>query len=298
MERISGCASLNYHSQSAETEHYFSRDEEKDISEIGEWLLKVACLKADMPPKEQNYEKALDSIFKEDEQSGNKRLDELQNNLDAALAMVAKNGGATKGTLPALPPLYVIAALQDDLQTIKKAARKGTANKLISAYLWRAFLSDRYEAQANDRLFDDLKGLRRCLEQIRDTGTYDELPSIFNDNDHPLPTAEELAKPLQWIRKKRLGRAVAAVAMHRTPIDWGTGEKLDANTIRESGKYRASWTGTTCFRGEFLKGHSTRDEINHGLNGVLLTKASNLAFSKKDPVEYLKKDSRGQPKPE
>ena len=68
----------DYHSQSAETEHYFSRDEEKDISEIGEWLLKVACLKADMPPKEQNYEKALDSIFKEDEQSGNKRLDELQ----------------------------------------------------------------------------------------------------------------------------------------------------------------------------------------------------------------------------
>ena len=119
----------------------------------------------------------------------------------------------------------MIAALQDDLQTIKKAARKGTANKLISAYLWRAFLSDRYEAQANDRLFDDLKGLRRCLEQIRDTGTYDELPSIFNDNDHPLPTAEELAKPLQWIRKKRLGRAVAAVAMHRTPIDWGTGDK-------------------------------------------------------------------------
>ena len=261
---------------------------EKDISEIGEWLLKVACLKADMPPKEQNYEKALDSIFKEDEQSGNKRLDELQNNLDAALAMVAKNGGATKGTLPALPPLYVIAALQDDLQTIKKAARKGTANKLISAYLWRAFLSDRYEAQANDRLFDDLKGLRRCLEQIRDTGTYDELPSIFNDNDHPLPTAEELAKPLQWIRKKRLGRAVAAVAMHRTPIDWGTGEKLDANTIRNL-ENTSKLDRHHVFPREFLKGHSTPEEINHGLNGVLLTKASNLAFSKKDPALYLKR---------
>ena len=278
----------DYHSQSAETEHYFSRNEEKAISEIGEWLLKVACLKADVPPKEQNYETALTSLFKDDEQSGNKRLDELQNSLDAALAMVAKNGGATKGTLPALPPVYVIAALQDDLKSIKKAARIGTANKLISAYLWRAFLTDRYEAQANDRLFNDLKGLRRCLEQIRDTGTYDERLLIFNDNEHPLPTAEELAKPLQWIRKKRLGRAVAAVAMHRTPVDWGTGEKLDANTIRNL-ENTSKLDRHHVFPREFLKAHSTPEEINHGLNGVLLTKASNLAFSKKDPALYLKR---------
>ena len=277
----------DYHSQSTETEHYFSRDEEKEISEIGGWLLKVACLKANMPPKEQNYEKALKSLFKDDEQSGNKRLDELQDNLDAALAMVTKNGGATKETLPALPSLYVIAALQDDLQTINKAARKGTANKLISAYLWRAFLSDRYEAQANDRLFDDLKGLRRCLEQIRDTGTYDEPPLIFNDEEYPLPTAEELAKPLQWIRQKRLGRAVAAVAMHRTPIDWVTGENLDAVSIRNL-ENTSKLDRHHVFPREFLKGHSTPEEINHGLNGVLLSKASNLAL-KKAPALYLKK---------
>ena len=278
----------DYYSQSAETEHYISRDEEKEISEIGEWLLKVACLKAGMPPKEHNYEDALNSLFKDDEQSGNKRLDALQNNLDAALAMVAKNGGATKGTLPALPPLYVIAALQDDLQTIKKAARKGTATKLISAYLWRAFLSDRYEAQANDRLFDDLKGLQQCLKQIRYKGTYNEPPEIFNDKEYPLPTAEELAKPLQWIRKKRLGRAVAAVAMHRTPIDWVTGEKLDASNIRTL-ENTSQLDRHHVFPRDFLKGHSTPEEVNHGLNGVLLTKASNLTLSKKNPALYLKR---------
>ena len=279
---------IDFHSKSTETAHHFSRNEERAISEIGEWLLKVACLKANLPPKEQNYEKALNSLFEDEKKSGNERLDALQKNLDAALVIAAMNGGATKETLPALPPIYVIAALQDDLQTIKKAARKGTANKLISAYLWRAFLTDRYEAQANERLFDDFKRLRRCLEQIRDTGNYDGPPVIFDDNEHPLPTAEELAKPLQWIRKKRLGRAVAAIAMQRTPLDWVTGEKLDASCIRKlegTGKLDRHHV----FPREFLKAHSTTEEANHGLNGVLLTKGSNLALSKIDPALYLQR---------
>ena len=284
----------DFHSESTETTHYFNRNEEKAIPEIGEWLLKVACLKANLPPKEQNYEKALHGLFKDEEQSGNERLDALQKNLDAALEIAAENGGATKETLPALPPIYVIAALQDDLYAIRKAARKGTANKLISAYLWRAFLTDRYEAQANDRLFDDLKGLRRCLEQIRDTGNYDEVPVIFDDNEHPLPTAAELVKPLQWIRKKRLGRAVAAVTMQRTPQDWLTREKLDASAIRKL-EGAGNLDRHHVFPREILKTHFKADEINHGLNGILLNKKSNLAFSKIDPALYLQRALKGAP---
>ena len=278
----------DFHNTSTETKHYFSNDEEKAIPEIGEWLLKVACLKANRPPKEQNFETALDSLFEDEEQSGNERLDELQKNLDAALAIAAQNGGATKETLPALPPVYVIAALQYDLQTIKKAARKGTAIKLISAYLWRAFLTDRYEAQANDRLFDDFKDLSRCLEQIRETGNFDERPVIFNDNEHPVPTGGDLVRPLQWIRKKRLGRAIASIAMQRAPLDWVTGEKLDANSVRNL-ENMSNLDRHHVFPREFLKAHFTTEKINHGLNGVLLTKGSNLALSKMDPDLYLQR---------
>ena len=284
---------IKFHSKSAETTHY-SRNEERAISEIGEWLLKVACLKANLPPKEQNYEKALASLFKDKEQRGDEQLDTLQKNLDAALTIAAKNGGATKETLPALPPIYVIAALQDDLQAIKKAARKGTANKLISAYLWRAYLTDRYEAQANDRLFDDFKRLRGCLEQIRDTGKCDESPMIFDDKEHPLPAAKDLEKPLQWIRKKRLGRAIAAIAGQRTPLDWVTGEKLDADCIRELEEAR-KLDRHHVFPQEVLGAHFKPEEINHGLNGVLLTKGSNLALSKMDPVLYLQRIRKESP---
>ena len=74
----------------------------------------------------------------------------------------------------------------------------------------------------------------------------------------------------------------------RTPIDWGTGKQLDANTIRNL-ENTSKLDRHHVFPREFLKGHSTREKISHGLNGVLLTKASNLAFSKKDPALYLKR---------
>ena len=51
------------------------------------------------------------------------------------------------------------------------------------------------------------------------------------------------------------------------------------------------------FPREFLKGNiNTDEEINHGVNGVLLTKGSNQSLSKIDPVLYLKrilKDTQG-----
>lgn len=96
-------------------------------------------------------------------------------------------------------------------------------------------------------------------------------------------------KPLQWIRKKRLGRAVAAIAMQRTPLDWVTGEKLAASTIRKLEDTR-DLDRHHVFPREFLKGDiKTDEEINHGVNGVLLTKGSNQSLSKMDPVLYLQR---------
>ncbi len=286
---------LDFHKTNTETMHYFSDEEEKMIPEVGEWLLKVACLKVNLkkypngvPPREKNYGIACRSLFRGGKQKGKERLDELERDLQKALKTVAQNGGTTKRTLPAWPPVHVIAALQRDLQAIQKATRQGTANKLISTYLWRAFLTDRYEAQANDRLFEDFVGLRQCLEQIRDAGKFDEPPVIFSDKEHPLPTPDDLAKSLQWIGTGRLGRAVAAVAMERRPRDWVTGEILDVNAIRKlEGERRLDRHHV--FPREFLKAHFESAEINHGLNGVLLNKSSNLALWKMDPALYLKK---------
>ena len=276
-------------------QHYFSHDKETMIPEVGEWLLKVACLrvrkqnaKNGLPPKESNYEDALHSLFKGDKNCGLERLKKLQGDLKTALDFATQRGGSTKRTLPAWPPVHVIAALQDELRSIRTPAWRGTANKLISAYLWRSFLTDRYRAQANNRLFKDYEELRTCLKQIRFTGNYSNLPPIFSDDDHPPPNASVLKKPLQWIGRGRLGPAVAAVVMQKNPIDWVTGAKLDADTVRDL-EGRRKLDRHHVFPSDYLGKNLTREEKNHGLNGVLLSKEGNISLGKKAPDVYVKK---------
>ena len=278
--------------------HYFDRDEQKMIPQVGEWLLKVACLKIrkvgdkkyknGLPPKEGNYEVALHGLFEGGRDRGFERFEKLQEHLKAALDFVSQHGGNTKGTLPAWPPVHVIAALQDDLCAIRRPAWRGTANKLISAYLWRSFLTDRYGAQANDRLYKDFEKLRDCLNQIKLTGSYTNLPPIFNDDDHPPPTSSNLKKPLQWISRGRLGPAIAAVAMRQTPLDWVTGNRLGTNTIRDL-EDRRKLDRHHVFPTDYLRNHVTKEEMSHGLNGVLLSKEGNISLGKKAPDVYLKK---------
>ena len=277
------------------TQHYFSRDEEKMIPEIGEWLLKVACLKVQtddhrdgLPPKEQNYKKALDSMFVGGQEQGMVRLDELQKDLEQALVFVAQRGGTTQSTLPAWPPVHVIAALQEVLRSVRKPEWQWKAMNLISAYLWRSYLTDRYEAQANDRLFSDFLSLRKCILEIANNGSYQTLPPIFDVDEHPLPRASDLEKSLNWISRGRLGLAVAAVAMQKTPKDWVTGGKLDENRVRELEDLR-KLDRHHVFPKRFLKDHISSEEINHGLNGVLLSKEGNLALGTKSPDTYLNK---------
>ena len=286
---------VEFQSSAPVTTHYFSRDDEKMIPEIGEWLLKVACLKVrspnyenGLPPKEQNFSDALDNLFVGGATRGMQRLDDLQRDLEAALTFAAQHGGTTERTLPSWPPVHVIAALQSDLRAVSKPAWRGTANRMISAYLWRAFLTDRYEAQANNRLFADFVGLRKCLKQIERSGSYTNLPPIFDDEEYPPPTAKDLAKSLQWINRGRLGPAVAAVAMRKTPMDWVTGEKLDENTVRDL-EDRRKLDRHHVFPKGYLRDHVSQDEINHGLNGVLLSKEGNISLGNKAPDVYLKR---------
>ena len=279
----------DFHHGSSIVEHYFSRDEEKMIPQVGEWLLKVACLETGKPPKEQHYESALKSLFRGNTSERKKRLGKLQANLEAALVLAAGHGAPNHRTLPAWPPIHVIAAVQGDLQSIKRASSQSTANELISAYLWRAFFTDRYEVQANDRLFDDYRKIQKCLRQIKDTGDFSKgnLPEIFRDTEHSLPEASDLAETANWIRTGRLGRAIAALSLHKRPIDWVTGAPLDADKVRELEDSR-KLDRHHIFPDYFLKsGGVSRQRINNGLNGVLLSKAANQELSKKDPAQYL-----------
>ena len=114
------------------------------------------------------------------------------------------------------------------------------------------------------------------------------MPPTFDEEEHPLPTANDLEKSLQWINRGRLGPAIAAVAMQQTPMDWVTGKRLDEGHVRNLENLR-KLDRHHVFPKRYLKGHFSVDEINHGLNGVLLSKEGNLALGTKSPDVYLKK---------
>lgn len=282
-------------------QHYFRGDEQKWIPDIGEWILKVACLKYEradsstdgVPPKEIHYYDALNYILKRgSDTTSQTKIDELLNDLVLALETVAGCGCATKEILPGWPSMHVVAALQEDIRSISKAAWRGTVHRVISAYLWRSFLTDRYEKQANDRLHRDFMRLRQCLRMIGKCGKYDHgsLPPIFDDVQHPVPRRAELADldaPIPWIGTGgRIGRSVVAITI-QSAVDWVTGEKLDVAKVRQF-KSDGNLDNHHIFPRAYLKGTLNNRQINCGLNGVILCKPANKALASKAPDVYLR----------
>lgn len=283
-----------FHEQSAVTSHYFRKgDNEAAISTLGEWLLFSACItEKGVAPKRQRFEQVIEEVFGNDREDPDQLLDSILNNLEWALSLLADHGGPTRQTLPAIPPLHVLAAIREHFASLSKAAHIGVANRLLSAYIWRSYFTARYESKANDNLFEDYKALRQCLVSIKSRGSFQrmEAPEIFS-REYTLPNAkrlEDLVDPVPWIKgAARLGRAIGAIALCHTPKDWVTNDKLDVQKVREF-EGEGNLHRHHVFPREVLKQcNFGKEAIYHGLNGVLLRKPTNLAFSKKDPRDYI-----------
>ena len=274
-------------------------DLEPAIAPLGEWMLIAGCLTTGLDPKKQQFETLIRKLFADSTAAAQQQLARLLKSIEAALETLAAQGAPTKLTLPTLPAVHVLAALNDRLQPLYegKSDRQRLTRGLMNAYIWRAFVTNRYEARANDRLHDDFRKLRTCLEQISRHGNFDRtaanLPPIFNDDTYPVPGQNDLgalakSKPIPWIRSPdRLGRAIASIALHNNPIDWATGDKLTPSRVRQL-EAASTLHRHHIFPKALLREHNINDDsINHGLNGILLSKPSNNTFWRLDPQVYL-----------
>lgn len=288
----------DFHAQSGVTRYYVNApegDDEAAISPLGEWAFFAACVgEKRVPPKKARYEEVVKEVFGQGDPEP--KLDAVLVDVESALETLADHGAPIRRTLPALPALHVLSGLQELLRQIgeTKANQQNIGNTLISAYLWRAAFSDRYESRANDMLFEDYSGLRKCLETIRDSGDLDQsqLPPIFDDDAYPVPDEDllgDLDDPAPWIGgAARLGKALAAIQLAQGPTDWVVEKtKLNPSKIRELDRHDRL-DRHHVFPRKLLKGLFEPEQINHGLNGVMLCKPTNQALSEKDPAEYLK----------
>ena len=277
--------------------YYFSDDAEDYIPDIGEWMLKVTCLHADEPPKESNYSKAVKHLLGT---SGSKttavrrrRLDTVFQDLDWALRRAEGYGAATDKMVPSRPVLHVLSALRTKVETIKKPSRLQIARRLLDAYYWRCLFSDRHAVQANDRLYEDYW---RCLFQQLSAAldmVGDDLPVItaFDDQDHPLFDPDYLMRHAGWIGSSRLGKALATATMASDPKprEWMTGVTLSATEIRELQGQRKLDRHHVFPKAALAEGKVDAEQIQHGLNGVLLDQRTNLRLWKVPPNEYVVK---------
>lgn len=255
---------------------------------MGEWYLKVACLLGDLPPKESRYAEAFDKLFANDMPSA-QDLESVESHLTEAMGLAAQHGAPTERTLPSRPPVYVVAALQPHLQAIRKPTWRATAEGLLSLYWWRALLTERHQARANDNLAKDFEQLRDCVRQIAKDGRYDAATvDVLSEEEYPVAGSKELAD-LGWIgRKNRLSRAVASLVSYSGAVEWFTGAKLNQTNVRKL-ESRSSLDMHHVFPRAVLKEAFDNAMINHGLNGVWLPKPVNQALANRDPRVYVER---------
>ncbi len=187
--------------------------------------------------------------------------------------------------LPSYSPIPVIAALWEHLPT--HPDQRGNALNLLCRYLWRAFLTSRYEQSSTTNAFQDYKWMKAV---ITNSGTEAQVP-IFNNERYPLPVAEKI-KRADWPKRKTiLGRALLAVQLRYGAEDLADGNKATVNSITSSDQPREYHH---LFPDSLLKRDAQipSKDIFVACNCALITWRTNRVISDKDPIEYLKERSK------
>ncbi len=178
--------------------------------------------------------------------------------------------------LPTDAVLAVLSALHGFLPD--RPDELGNARTLLRGYVWRAFLTNRYEQAAATSALQDFRGLRDALKGEK---SRDDVPT-FNENMHPLPTAEELLSA-RWPKNKIiLARGILGLAMKCGAHDIAD----DASGTREHIQKREYHH---LFPAALLRSADLADDqIYRALNCALITWRTNRTLSDKEPLKYLR----------
>jgi hypothetical protein len=174
----------------------------------------------------------------------------------------------TDVVVPVLVALWGLAPIGLDAE--------GRARKVLSKYLWRACFTNRYERSTNSRALVDFNELKPLV-----CGTGEQVPSVFNNEQHPLPEAQELAEAGWPVRKDRLARAILALALRNGGLDLADGGAATRGNLAQR-EYHHLFPVA-----HLLKQGVPEDQIYLSLNCALVTWRTNRAIADKEPERYL-----------
>jgi hypothetical protein len=156
----------------------------------------------------------------------------------------------------------------------------GNARNLARAYLWRAFLTRRYEHSAGGRSLQDLRGLRTA---IADNLPIDQTPApIFDLEQTPLPDERDLLAA-RWPKTRDiLARGLLAASFRAGGRDIADGQPASASNVVKREYHHLFPDSLLTDVAGFDPVHSYR-----ALNCALITWSTNRNISNKSPLQYL-----------
>src|SRR5271154_5276897 len=127
--------------------------------------------------------------------------------------------------LPSYTAIPIIAALQEHLPT--QPDKLGNARHLLRKFLWRSFLTSRYEQSSTSNALQDYRGLRKVLSE----GAAENLVPILNQESHPFPT-KGIVWQADWPKRKTiLGRGLLTLQLKCGAEDLADGARATVASI-------------------------------------------------------------------
>ena len=257
------------------------------FKKLGELLFKIACLLADadpvMTPTETNYsEKPVINALVDN-------WNKIIKGIMWTFSLLEDESIFDQKRLPSVVPLRVVPALYaQHYPNGESPDLQGQFRKLIVKYLWRAFVTNRYEKSANTRLKEDFVGLKKIIEM--DDYNSDSGVPIFDKDSYPIPDKNKLASQLSPIPpptgKDSLSRSLLIVSLRKGAYDIASGEKLKIDTIGKRQYHHL-------FPQRLLEEDGFENpQINHALNFGLILGTTNRILAAKPPIKYLQQRIR------
>ena len=245
----------------------------KEYADLPSLVLDVVALRQDLVPGEAGYTRIdYNNLLSE--------WDIVVKGIKGLVGFLEDESVFDAQRLPSYTALPVVAALWEHLPT--QPDKLGNARHLLRRFLWRAFLTARYEQSSTSSALQDYRGLRRVL---CDGAAEDDVP-ILREETYPLPT-KEIVLQADWPKRNSiLGRELLALQLKCGAEDIADGTKATVASITSKDphrEYHHLFPASTLEDAEI-----PREQIFRALNCALVTWRTNRTISNKDPVAYLK----------
>ena len=248
-------------------------DDAKREKKIGNFALRTFCLIQGKSPTEGSF---IDLKFEQINEGWSKFESAIEQMND--LLLQEKVWDSKR--LPSLVPLHVIVALFMTMKEPVSPDKQGLYIRILTKYLWRAFLSDHYSAFPNKKMKSDYDKLSVELnENGFDEGNLISNVPIFGDSGSS--PGIDIIKQAGWPGgRDRVGRGIFILTLKKGSQDIATDLRPQPETIGKDYQYHHIYP----------KGYleDIKDSFKeNALNCMILKGRTNRALNDKAPSEYL-----------